>query len=236
MPWSDGEYGGIQDVESYFMSSRPSPCASCARLARNKEACAEVCRKLEKWQKDENVIPFHFQRLPAKAAGGNGRRVCAECEGRLVSEDGVIYCARCMTVYMRMEEAGSADQVDYLLGQDWTVEQVAKVLRLTVASVLGIARLKGYSFQTYPTDEERCVIVEYALRTSSQRAADAFELHPETVNKYLREAGFGKKERYERLEKIGRRMLGRGMSVAGVGRELGVNRRTVTRWRDKMCT
>lgn len=230
------DFGGVGEVDSYFKSGRPSPCASCGRLEHDKEGCSLICARLDAWQRSERVVPFHFSVTPPRKAGGNGQKRCAEDGHPLRFDDGVIYCEHCLAVYMRFVKGGAAKQVAHLLAEGWDVDCIAEMLDVGVVQVMALARSKGYRFQAYNTEDERRVIVEYALLHSPKEAAAEFGLHRDTVNRYCREMGFGKAERYRHLRDIAEVMFRDGKTVAQVCRKLGVARRTATKWLKKMCT
>ena len=225
--------GGLGEVEYYLKSEYPSPCIQCHGLPVDKEICAIHCPHLMKWQVMCGALPPKKERGDIKKMGSNGQRLCQECGGKLLYEDGVIYCAECWAIHMRLRDKETSEQVKYLLNKDWELSQIERMLDMDRGYLMTLAHKMGFSFSQKITQGEKIAVVDYALLRGSKAASEKFGYHPETINRYSRELGFGIKERFKVLKQEAKRMYGEGVSVLEVSHKLGVNRRTARIWKGK---
>jgi len=197
----------------------------------SKEICAEDCQALLNWQVEAGALPeFHIIKT-IRQNECNGRKVCSRDQGPLIYEDGVIYCGTCQSIYMRLKDRDSVDEVRYLLKRDWSLRQIADMLSLCEEHTVRLARQSGVSFGRHVKRSEKLRIAEYMLMHGAGKAAIKFDLHQETVNRYARELGLGTQQRYNRLKEKAAGLFAAGEAVAKVARRFGVDWHTVNNWK-----
>jgi len=168
---------------------------------------------------------------------GNGSRKCGKDKTPLIYEDGVLFCPKCLTVVMRLEKwAGGDDEltteaVDWMIGRGWEVAEIAKVIGLTEARVLAVARELGWEAARFFSQQEKREIVEMALEVGTTAAGSKYGVSAATVAGYLREMGLGKQQRFEKLKVMALQLIAEGVAIAETARRLGVDRKTVKKWR-----
>jgi transposase-like protein len=226
-------YDGLGEMEYYLKAEMPSPCLSCDRLEEEKEICSIECVRLTNWQVKAGALSPVLPGQDVKHMGEAGERLCRHCEGRLRYEDRVIYCVECLTVHMRLRKKETSAQFKYLLGEGWTPDQIAKVFKKDRAYVMAVGHKLGFSFDQRITTGEKLAIVDYTLLHGSMEASQKFGYHPETINRYCREMGFGAKKRFYELKRKARRLFDEGISSAEAAKMLGVNKRTAKAWKNK---
>jgi AraC-like DNA-binding protein len=200
----------------------------------SKEVCAEDCKALFGWQVAAGALPDFHEVKQVEQVEHNGRKVCSQDQGPLIYEDGVIYCGKCQSIYMRLKDRDSVDEVGYLLKRDWSLRQIADMLSLCEDHTVRLARQSGVSFGRHVKRSEKLRIAEYMLMHGAGRAAVKFELHQETVNRYARELGLGTQQRYNRLKVKALVLFATGEAIAKVAKKLGVHWRTAKNWKNQM--
>ena len=226
MPWPEE---GIQETDCYFKSEVPSPCAPCERLRDDKSLCSLECEKLERWQLETGALTEANIKNARLRVDGN--RGCPECDGTLIYEDGVIFCLRCLSVYMRGECRDQDQVVEYLCDRDWAIDEIGELLAISEERVAQIVRALGMAV-VYGYDEgERKAIVDFMLSAGMDAAVDRFGIKKETINKYAREFGLGTAQRFGKLKAKALKMYAKGKGAGEVCRKLGINYSTARRWR-----
>ena len=224
-------YGGIAEVDGYAKAEKPSPCCICRRLGMEKEGCAETCTDLGAWQLQEAGVAQVYRIHNEKLVKNGGKR-CHVCDVPLIFEDSVLYCPQCLRVGMRMTCDGEA--VRELLEAGWEASEVAQLMRVLRSQVMWIARGLGLKTSQHYDEKEKREIAKCAVKSSKKEAAALYGLHIETVNRYLREAGKGEKQRFAKLRQLAVGLFRNGSAVRQVAERTGVAYNTAKRWRQEL--
>ena len=123
-----------------------SPCRKCPtdRQEEDKDVCCWTCRILKTWQVLDDPTMGLKQRRANIGDVDSGCRLCSICGGRLVVEDGCLYCRKCLSCYLRDPLYDSVPSQSFspfiakklLRKYGWPVEQVAGIMRTTEKSLI----------------------------------------------------------------------------------------------------
>ena len=217
-------------------TTNSSPCRLCERREQIEKGCWKACERLRKWQWQDDPSLGTKLRLIAESRPKGVERLkdgrCDRCAGKVVHEEGVVFCVECLRIFLRMPKVSKEKVAGELVKRDWDVHDISDLLGVSLSHVY---RAKRVATGVTKRGTAREVIEEMVRRARSGWTSFQLEkeygLHRRTIRRLLKERGCGFTEIKARLKEKGLQLIGKGWEVGKIAKELNIKEERIRNWK-----